>query len=73
MPGRGLLANPERDIAEVRTAEVRTAEVRTAEVRTAEGKPHLFVAIDRVTKFAFVQPHEKATRRVAGDLPHGLR
>ncbi len=40
MPGRGLLANPERDIAEV---------------QTAEGKLYLFVAIDRRAKFAFVQ------------------
>ena len=39
-------------------------------MRTAEGKLHLFVAIDRITKFAFVQLHAKATRRVAGDLPH---
>ena len=35
-----------------------------AEVRTAQGKLHLFVAVDRVTKFAFVQLHEKATTRL---------
>ena len=39
-----------------------------AEVRTAQGKLHLFVAIDRTTKFAFVKLHEKATTRVAGDF-----
>lgn len=39
-----------------------------AEVRTAEGKVYLLVAIDRATKFAFVELHEKATRRVAGDF-----
>src|ERR687890_1747260 len=38
-----------------------------AEVRTEQGKLHLFVAIDRTSKFAFVELHEKATRRVAGD------
>ena len=43
-----------------------------AEVRTAEGKLHLFVAIDRTTKFAFVQLHEKATTRVAGDFLRAL-
>ena len=32
-----------------------------AEVRTEEGKLHLFVAIDRTSKFAFVELHEKAT------------
>ena len=40
-----------------------------AEVRTAEGKLHLFVAIDRTTKFAFVQLHEKATHTGRRRLP----
>jgi hypothetical protein len=31
-----------------------------AEVRTAEGKLHLFVAVDRTSKFAFAQLHEAA-------------
>src|ERR671921_1776876 len=39
-----------------------------AEVRTEQGKLHLFVAIDRTSKFAFAQLHERATRRVAGDF-----
>ena len=39
-----------------------------AEVRTEQGKLHLFVAIDRTTKFVFVELHEKATRRIAGDF-----
>ena len=39
-----------------------------AEVRMAEGKLHMFVAIDRTSKFAFVELHERATRRVAGDF-----
>lgn len=36
-----------------------------AEVRTKEGKLYLFVAIDRTSKFAFVEPHEKADRPTA--------
>ena len=36
-----------------------------AEVRTEEGKLHLFVAIDRTAKFAFVALHEKADRPTA--------
>ncbi len=36
-----------------------------AEVHTEEGRLYLFVAIDRTSKFAFAQLHEKATRRVA--------
>jgi len=39
-----------------------------AEVRTEEGRLYLLVAIDRTSKFAFVELHEKATRRVAGDF-----
>lgn len=36
-----------------------------AEVRTEEGKLHMFVAIDRTSKFAFAELHEKATRAIA--------
>jgi len=39
-----------------------------AEVRTAEGKLYLIVAIDRRSKFAFVERHEKVARRTAGDF-----
>lgn len=39
-----------------------------AEVRTAEGKLHLFVAVDRTSKFAFVELHEKATTRISGNF-----
>ena len=39
--------------------------VDIAEVRTKEGKLHLFVGIDRTSKFAFVQLHEQADRRTA--------
>src|SRR5947208_5360906 len=36
-----------------------------AEIQTAEGKLYLFVAIDRTSKFAFVQLVEKANRVTA--------
>ena len=39
-----------------------------AELRTAEGKLYLFVAIDRTSKFAFVELHEKATTRIAAEF-----
>ncbi len=39
-----------------------------AEVRTEEGKLHLLVAIDRTSKFAFAELHERVTRRVAADF-----
>ncbi len=43
-----------------------------AEVQTAQGRLYLLVAIDRITKFAFVELHEKATRRIAGDFLRAL-
>ena len=43
-----------------------------AQVSTEQGKPHLFVAIDRTSKFAFVQLHEKAAQRIAAAFLHEL-
>jgi transposase InsO family protein len=43
-----------------------------AEVRTEQGKLYLLVAIDRTSKFAFVELHEKATRRTAADFLRAL-
>lgn len=42
--------------------------VDIAEVRTAECRLYLFVAIDRTSKFAFTELHEKAPTRVAADF-----
>ena len=39
-----------------------------AEVWTEEGKLYLFVAIDRISKFAFAELHDRATRRIAADF-----
>ncbi len=39
-----------------------------AELRTAQGKLYLLVAIDRTSKFAFVELHEKVARRTAADF-----
>src|SRR6202167_6465917 len=39
-----------------------------AEVRTQQGRLYLFVAIDRTSKFAYTELHEKATTRVAADF-----
>lgn len=43
-----------------------------AEVQTAEGKLHIYVAIDRTSKFAFVQLVEKANRRTASAFLQAL-
>ena len=39
-----------------------------AEARTAQGKLRLIVAIDRTSKFAVVEWHERVTRRTAADF-----
>jgi hypothetical protein len=43
-----------------------------AEVRTEEGKLYLFVAIDRTSKFAVTELHEKATTRIAANFLRAL-
>ena len=43
-----------------------------AEVHTEEGRLYLLVAIDRTSKLAFVQLHEKAARRIAANFLHAL-
>ena len=39
-----------------------------AEVQTEEGKLYLFVAIDRTSKFAFAELHERITRPIAAEF-----
>lgn len=43
-----------------------------AEVRTEEGKLYLFVAIDRTSKFAYVELHNNATKTVAAEFLRNL-
>jgi hypothetical protein len=42
--------------------------IDVAEVRTEQGKLHMFVAIDRTSKFAFVELHEKATIAISREF-----
>jgi hypothetical protein len=42
--------------------------VDIAEVHTEEGRLHLFVAVDRTSKWAYAELHERATRRVAAEF-----
>ena len=39
-----------------------------AEVHTEEGRLYMLVAVDRTSKFAFAELHERVTRRVAADF-----
>ncbi|AAK65296.1 Hypothetical protein SMa1172 (plasmid) [Sinorhizobium meliloti 1021] len=41
-------------------------------MRTAEGKLHLFVAIDRTSKFAYAELHEKAGNMAAAKFLRNL-
>ena len=43
-----------------------------AEVQTAEGKLRLFVTIDRTSKFAYAELHEKAGKMVAAQFLRNL-
>ena len=43
-----------------------------AEVQTAEGKLYLFVAIDRTSKFAFVELHHKTGKMIAAQFLRNL-
>ncbi len=43
--------------------------VDVAEIRTEQGKLRMFVAIDRTSKFGFVELHEKATAIVSKEFP----
>lgn len=46
--------------------------IDVAEVHTQEGRLYLFVAIDRTSKFAYAELHQKATRRIAANFLHAL-
>ena len=46
--------------------------VDIAEVRTGEGKLRLFVAIDRTSKFVYVELHEKAGKMIAAQFLRNL-
>ena len=43
-----------------------------AEVHTEQGKLYLLVGIDRTSKFAFVELHERVSRRTAADFLQAL-
>jgi hypothetical protein len=43
-----------------------------AEVQTTEGKPRLFVAIDRTSKFVFVELHQQTGKVIAAQFLRNL-
>jgi Integrase core domain len=58
--------------AKVKRYPIGFCHIDIAQVRTEQGKLYLLVAIDRTSKFAFVELHEKVTRRVAGTFLRAL-
>jgi len=59
------LAQPPKSRKAANLGGIRFFHIDIAEVQTAEGKLYLFVAIDRTSKFAFVQLVESANRVTA--------
>ena len=68
--GMSRLPNPERarPRQQFKAYPLGYMHIDFAEVWTDEGKLYLFVAIDRVSKFAFAELHDRATRRIAADF-----
>jgi transposase InsO family protein len=46
--------------------------IDSCEVRAADGKLHLFLAVDRVTKFAYVELHPRATKLIGAAFLRGV-
>ena len=61
-----------RSVRSFRPNPIGYVHIDIAQVSTEQGKLHLFVTIDRTSKFAFVQRHEKATQRIAAAFLHAL-
>ena len=73
LPRHGISRLPEREGDKPRRAQFKRYpigyfHIDIAELRTEQGKLSLLVALDRTSKFAFVELHERVTRRVAGDF-----
>jgi hypothetical protein len=73
----GIAKLPETDGTKVKRSRFKAYpigffHIDIAEVHTEEGRLYLFVAVDRTSKFAFAQLHERATRRIAADFLHAL-
>ena len=69
--GIGRLPDVEKDKparGKFKTYPIGYFHIDIAEVRTEQGKLHMFVAIDRTSKFAFVELHEKATTAISRDF-----
>ena len=49
-------------------SEQRLLHIGIVEARTYEGKLHMLVAINRTSKLAFVELHERVSRRTAADF-----
>jgi hypothetical protein len=67
-----ISADPPGIYPAVLTACLRYFHLDIAEVHTEEGRLYLLVAIDRTSKFAYVELHEKATTRIAADFLRAL-
>jgi hypothetical protein len=67
-PGCPGLRRPSAAGSGIRAYPIGYFHVNIAEVHIEQGRLSLFVAVDRTSKFAFAQLHERATRRVAAEF-----
>jgi transposase InsO family protein len=58
----------DRPIKRFKTYPIGYLHIDIAEMRTEDGKLYMIVAIDRVTKFALAELHERATRRTGANF-----
>ena len=69
LPGLTAEAAPKKKF---KTYPIGYFHIDIAEVRTEEGKLHMFVAVDRTSKFAFARLEEKANRKTAAAFLEAL-
>ncbi len=69
LPGQAVGAPKRGRFAETAIGYVH---IDSCEVRAADGKRHLFLAVDRVTKFAYVELHPRATMLTGAGFLEGV-
>lgn len=75
MHGLDWLPDPRADKPDSDTSEARPTgcfHIDVVKVRGAQGKPYLFTAFDRTSRFAYAELHERITSSVAGEFLQGL-
>lgn len=77
LAGHGISRRPASEVTAARrgrftATRIGFVPVDSGELRTAGGKVHLFVAIERVSKFTVVELHPRATGMIGAAFPRGV-